>query len=408
MSHLLIAREQMALSFAVHILLASLGVGMPLLMLVAEGLSLLRRDPLWRELAQRWSKAFAVLFAAGAVSGTVLSFELGHLWPVFMARYGPALALPFSLEAVAFFIEAAFLGLYLYGWDKLGPRAHFFCGVPVALGGLASACFVVTANAWMNSPSGVRLDAQGKLLDVDPWAAMLNPFSPHEVLHTVIACYLVTGFLTASLYAFARLQGRNDAYSKRALWLALAMGCLAAPLQAASGDQAGKALARLRPLKLAALEGRLRSQAHGGLRSWLAYGDADAAMKGLDAFPREEWPPAALVHPAFQLMLAIGAALLLLAFGCAWAARGALNGGAEGRALLWAVALAGPAAVLALEAGWTVTELGRQPWIAVGLMRTTQAVTRAPGLAWTFLATILVYAALIAGVGISLRRLARR
>ena len=415
---LFIARQQMAFSMGAHIILACLGVGFPVLMLLAEGLALKKGDALWRELARRLSKAFTVLFAAGAISGTVLSFELGLFWPAFMAKFGPVIGLPFTLEAFAFFLESIFLGLYLYGWERLSPRAHFFCGIPIALAGLASACFVVCSNAWMNSPAGFSLDASGKLVGVDAWAAMFNPASAHEALHMALAAYIVTGSAVAAYYAWQRLRGTRSEYNRRALLLSLGLGCLMAPLQFLSGDRSSMAVARLQSVKLAAMEGQFVTERGAPLRlggleipgmlSWMAYGDLQAEVKGLNDVPADERPPAMATHLSFQIMVILGSALGLLSLWTAWLAWAQRRKGLKFDEPwhLGAVLLSGFASAVALEAGWCVTEIGRQPWIAVGVMRTADAVTHAPGLIWVFAVTLLIYALLGGGVWLSLRHLA--
>src|SRR5262245_16823891 len=201
MDPLLAARLQMALTLGFHIVFACFGMGLPILLLVAEGRFLRTGDPEWRTLARRWSKAFAVLFAVGAVSGTVLSFELGLLWPAFMGRFGAAIGVPFTLEAYAFFLEAIFLGVYLYGWDRLSPRAHWLCGVPIAVSGAASAIFVTTVNAWMNTPVAFTLDASGRVASVDALAALHAPAAAPQVVHMLVAAYLATGLAVAAVYA---------------------------------------------------------------------------------------------------------------------------------------------------------------------------------------------------------------
>jgi cytochrome d ubiquinol oxidase subunit I len=421
------ARMQMAFTLGVHIVLACLGVGMPALLLFAEWRFLRTSDDAWHTLARRWSKAFAVLFAVGAVSGTVLSFELGLLWPEFMARFGSVIGLPFTLEGFAFFLEAIFAGIYLYGWDRLPPRVHWLTGFPIALSGLASAWFVVTANAWMNSPQGFVL-RESVVVEVDPLAAMLNPATGAQTSHMILATYMVTGFVVAAFYAWERLCGRDGPYQRRAMALGLALGALCTPAQIVVGDWAARMVAATQPVKLAAMEGQFRTEAGAPLRiggwpdertrqtrwaieipgalSWLAYGDAGAMIRGLDEFPRRDTPPVAIVHGAFQVMVGAGLALLLLS---TWAGGSVLWRGRlpTARAFLWSVAGGGPLVVLALEAGWVVTEVGRQPWIVQGVMRTADAVTEAPGIYWVLVATLGIYALLGAGTVAVLRLLAR-
>lgn len=426
---LLAARVQMAVTLGFHIVVAVLGVGMPLLILAAEALALRTGDATWRALARRWSKAFAVLFATGAVSGTVLSFELGLLWPKWSAAFGSVVGLPFALEGYAFFLEAIFLGIHLYGWDRLSPRAHLWTGVPIVVAGAASAWFVVTVNSWMNCPQGFVLDAAGRATDVDPWHAMLNPATGAQTAHMLVAAYLVTGFLLATPYAWAALRGRAGTYHRRALALSLALGGIAAPVQVVVGDWAAKVVAATQPVKFAAMEGQWRTEARAPLRlggwpdeearttrlaleipgalSWLAHGDADAVVQGLDDVAPEDRPPTAIVHVAFQAMVAGGAFLLAVAV---WAGAVALvrRRLPASRAFLGCVVAAGPVSVVALEAGWVVTEVGRQPWIVQGVMRTADAVTDAPGIPLVLTVTLLLYLVITAGALVVLTRLARR
>lgn len=427
MADLFAARMQMALTLGFHIILACFGVGLPVLMLFAEWRFLRTRDEGWRTLARRWSKAFAVLFAVGAVSGTVLSFELGVLWPQFMGTFGAIIGLPFTLEAFAFFLEAIFIGIYLYAWDRLSPWGHWWAGVPVAIAGSASAWFVVTANAWMNVPQGFQM-VGGRVVDADPISAMLNPAAWAQTTHMILAAYIVTGFVVASFYAAALLRGRDTLYHRRAMALGLALGLPLAPVQVVVGDRTAKMVARTQPVKLAAMEGQFRTEARAPLRlgglpdenarvtryaleipgalSWLAYGNTQAVVKGLNDFPPQDIPPVTIVHLAFQLMVGIGTGLVLLAL---WAGGSVLRRRRlpEHRLFLWAVVIAGPLAVIALEAGWVVTEVGRQPWIVQGVMRTADAVTAAPGIAWVFIATVMIYVILAVGAIAVLRLLAR-
>ncbi|MBI1902517.1 MAG: cytochrome ubiquinol oxidase subunit I [Planctomycetia bacterium] len=425
-SGVLAARLLMALTLAFHIVFASLGVGLPVLLLLAEWRYLRSRDELWKTLARRWSKAFAVLFAVGAVSGTVLSFELGMLWPEFVRRYGSVIGLPFTLEAFAFFLEAIFAGIYFYGWDRLRPWAHWWSGVPIALGGVASAWFVVAANAWMNVPQGFRVE-NGVVADADPIAAMLNPATGAQTVHMIVAAYLVTGFLVASYYALSRLRGKATAYGRRAMGLGLVLGCVLAPVQVGVGHWMAQVVARTQPVKLAAMEGQFQTQAGAPLRlggvpdaearvtryaveipgglSWLAYADTDAVVRGLDEFPRQDTPPVLIVHVSFQVMVLVGMFLVALA-GWGLVPRAWRRAARTSRAWLWVVAAAGPLSVLGLEAGWIVTEVGRQPWIVQGHMRTAAAATGAPGVGWVLAAAAAIYAILAVGTIVVLRRLA--
>lgn len=427
-SDLLAARLQMAFTLGCHAILACLGVGLPVLMLFAEWRFLRTGDEGWRRLARRWSKVFAVLFAVGAVSGTVLSFELGLLWPNFMSTFGSVIALPFALEAFAFFFEAIFAGIYLYGWERLSPKAHWWSGFPIALGGFASAWFVVTANAWMNVPRGFRL-ADGVVVEADPIAAMLNPATGAQTVHMLVAAYMVTGFLIASVYACERLRGRDSQYHCRAMTLGLVLGITLAPIQAIVGHWSAQVVASTQPVKLAAMEGQFRTESAAPLRlgglpderdrvtryavevpgglSWVAYGKTQATVRGLDEFSPTETPSVLICHLAFQAMTLIGVVLVGLGTWTAWVAWrcGRLP---ESRAFLIAVVTAGPLSVVALECGWVVTEVGRQPWIVQGVMRTADAVTDAPGIKWLLLATLAIYAVLAVGTGMVLRVMSRK
>jgi cytochrome d ubiquinol oxidase subunit I len=411
MTDLFAARSQMAMSLAFHILFAVAGMAMPLLMVMAEAAWLRTRDPGWRELAVRWSKGTAILFAVGAVSGTVLSFELGLLWPGFMAFAGPIVGMPFSLEGFAFFLEAIFLGVYLYGWERVSPWAHLGSGVMVALCGTLSGAFVVTANAWMNSPTGFTL-VDGVVVDIDPWAAMFNPMAASQVLHMTLAAFSAVGLAVAGIHAWVLLRDPTRVFHRRALALALLMGGVASLLQPLSGHMSGEAVAELQPVKLAAMEGQFETERAAPLRlggwpdvarrettmaleipyalSLLAHRDPHAEVLGLDAFPEEDWPPVPVVHLAFQVMIACGtamAAVSALALGLmAWRRRVPLD-----RWLLRLVVAASPLGLIAIEAGWTVTEVGRQPWVVQGVMRTADAVTPMPGLIVPFVTFSLLY-----------------
>ena len=426
---LLAARQQMALSLGWHIVIACFGVGFPIFVLLAEWRGLRRQDPVARRLARRWSSALAVLFAVGAVSGTILSFELGILWPRMMADFGDVWGLPFTIEGVAFFTEAVFLGLYLYGWERFSPRAHLLVGLPIPIAGVASAWFVVTANAWMNQPRGFDVDhylATGQVRDIDPWAAMFNPATPVQTTHMVLAAIMVSGFGVAAVYAVGRLKGRRDRHHRLGFLIPFAIAVMATPLQIGVGDAAARFLSERQPVKLAAIEGlgettdcapltvggvfiddriRFGLQIPCGL-SLLTHHDPNSVVQGLDEVPPEDRPPVNVVHIAFQAMVAIG--FFLLGLGAWWAwRRWRSHRLPESRWFWWAAAAAGPLAVIALEAGWVVTEVGRQPWIVYEVMRVDDAVTDAGGLWAGYTVLLVVYAVLTVATIAVLRRLAR-
>jgi cytochrome d ubiquinol oxidase subunit I len=401
----------MGTSLAFHIVFAMLGVGLPVMMLIVEGIGLRTGNQEWLRLARRWSSAFGVLFAVGAVSGTVLSFELGLLWPGFMGFAGGIIGLPFSMEGFAFFIEAIFLGLYLYGWGRLPARVHWLCTIPLAVSGGASAWFVTTANAWMNSPTGFRLD-NGRVTDIHPLQAIFNPGTGIETTHTMISAYVATGFAVASVYAIGILRGRLGGIYRKGLLVGMILGSIGTPLSVITGDLNGKWVAENQPAKLAAMEGQFKTESGAPLRiggipdlqnhetkfaieipsglSFLAYGNTSAVVRGLDSFPPGTTPDPRPVHLAFDIMVGIGFALLALAawFFIALWRKGAIP---EGRLLLWAVGASGVLSFVAMEAGWMVTEIGRQPWIIYGVVRTAAAITPAPGLVLSFIASTVIY-----------------
>jgi cytochrome d ubiquinol oxidase subunit I len=423
--NLVAARDQMALSLGWHIILACFGVGMPVLVLFAEWRGIRTGDVHYRLLARRWAKAMGVLFAVGAVSGTILSFEMGLLWPGLMNTYGAVIGLPFAIEGIAFFIEAIFLGIYLYGWDRLSPRAHLLSGIPIVVAGIASAFFVVTANAWMNQPRGFDL-VNGQVTDVDVWAAMFNPATPPQTVHMIIAAFLVAGFGVASVYAVAMLRGRRDRYHRLGFLIPFSFAAVLTPVQIVVGDWAAHFVASNQPTKLAAMEGvfdtasgvplhvggvvvdgqmRYALQIPRGL-SLLAHWDPNATIMGLNDVPLADQPPVNVVHLAFQLMVGIGFGLLGLGawLAISWKRTGDLP---ASRWFLRGAALAGVGAAVALEAGWVTTEVGRQPWIVYGHLRTADAVNPAPGIRVGLVVLTVVYILLTVATVYVLRRLAR-
>jgi cytochrome d ubiquinol oxidase subunit I len=408
---LLAARSQMGISLAFHIVFAVVGIAMPVMMVVAERRWQVTGHAIYLDLAKRWAKGTAILFAVGAVSGTVLSFELGLLWPGFMRFAGAIIGMPFSLEGFAFFTEAIFLGVYLYGWGRIPPKAHLVAGALVAVSGTLSGVFVVIANAWMNAPAGFEL-VNGHAVNVDPLAAMANPAALSQTIHMTLAAYAATGFAVAGIHAFFLLKDPANAFHRRALAIALVVGAPAALLQPLSGDFSARHVARHQPAKLAAMEALFvtRAGAPLSLGGWpdmearetrfavripyglslLAFHDPGAVVKGLDTVPRDEWPNVAAVHLSFQVMVGLGSYLALVALWAGWLAwrRSDL---ARSRWLMRAVALATPMGFIAVEAGWMVTELGRQPWVIHGVLKTADAVTPMPGLVVPFLVFTLLY-----------------
>ena len=424
MTDLLAARAQMAMSLAFHIIFAAVGIAMPLLMVIAEGLWLKTREEVYLTLAKQWAKGTAIMFAVGAVSGTVLSFELGLLWPNFMAYAGPIIGMPFSLEGFAFFLEAIFLGLYLYGWERIPKYAHYFAGVMVLLGGTFSGIFVVTANAWMNTPTGFSI-VNGEVTNVDPIAAMLNPSSFSQALHMTIAAFLAVGFAVAGIHAYFLRRDPGNLFHRRAFAIALSVGAVFALLQPISGDISAKRVAKYQPIKLAAMEAQWETERGAPLRiggipdedaeetryaleipkalSFLAHFDFNAEIMGLKEVPREDRPPVAIVHFAFQIMVACGIILITAGVIGGWLAWKHKSLPTQ-RWYLRFVTFCTPLGFIAIEAGWTVTEVGRQPWVIYNIMRTADAVTPMPNLVVPFVSFTILYIFLSIIVVILLRR----
>jgi cytochrome d ubiquinol oxidase subunit I len=426
-SNLLAARELMAFTLGFHIVLASLGVAFPAIILIANWLGLRRGDEDAMRLARRWSKAMAVTFAVGAVTGTVLSFEFGLLWPRFMARFGDAFGIAFAIEGIFFFTEAIFLAIYIYGWKRLGGWPHFWTGVPMLVAGIGGAFSVVTANSWMNQPQGF-IEQAGKVVETEPLKILFNPAWSYEVPHMILAAYMVAGFLVASIYAVGMLRGRRDRLHRLGLLIPLTVACIATPIQLFVGDTAARAVADHQPAKFAGMEciretGTNQTEYIGGictsdgvkgaiaipgLDSLLVGFSTDTEVTGLDSFPPQDRPPAnTLLHLAFDAMVGIGSALLALG---AWLAFAWWRQREIPRTpwFLRAVAVSGAAAVLALWCGWIVTEVGRQPWIVQGFMRTSEAVTRADGIWFAFAVVVALYGALGTGAVLVLRSMSRR
>src|SRR4051812_29650173 len=413
----------MALTLGFHIILASLGVAFPAMMLIANYRGLRKNDPDALRLAERWSKVAAVTFAIGAVTGTVLSFEFGLLWPEFTGRFGKVFGVLFAIEGIFFFLEAIFVAIYIFGWKRLAPWTRFWAGVPIAITGIGGAFSVVAVNSWMNQPQGFS-PATGTVTDVDVWKVIFNPAVPYEVPHMILAAYLMTGFLVASVYAVGMLRGRRDRYHRLGLLIPLTVACIATPIQFAVGDSAARAIAKDQPIKFAAMEcvqqtatdvteyiyGRCTSDGvKGGIGipgfdSFLVGWSTSTQVTGLDTVPPDDRPPAnTMLHWAFDTMVNICLALIGLGawFGIVWWRRRRLP---NTRWFLRAVAISGALAVVALECGWIVTEVGRQPWVVYNVLRTSDAVTNSSGIWVTFSVVFVLYALLTVVLVTTLRR----
>ena len=410
MENLDYARLQMAFTLGFHIIFACIGMVMPFFMVISHKKWLNTRDPVYLKLTKAWQKGVAIFFVTGAVSGTALSFELGMLWPEFMKHAGPVIGMPFSLEGAAFFVEAIALGFYLYGWNKLPEKFHWFTGIIIGISGVASGILVVSANAWMNSPAGFEV-INGEFVNIDPVAAFLNDAWFTQALHMTLAAFAATGFAVAGIHAVQILRNRQPELHKKAFKIAIFFGAIAALLQPLSGDLSAKDVAERQPVKLAAMEAHYETEKGaplfiGGIvdaenkevshkieipkaLSFLAFGNFDAEVKGLNEFPEDELPPVPVVHYAFQVMVGIGTLLMLAAviFFISLKKKSWWNK----RNFWWLFAILTPLGFVAVEAGWVVTEVGRQPWIVYNVMRTSEAVTPMPGLAYSFYMYVIVY-----------------
>lgn len=429
-SNLLAARWLMALSLGFHIVLSCFGVAFPVLIWLAHRRGLRHDDLDALELAHRWGKSAAVLFAVGAVSGTVLSFEMGLLWPGLMGTFGDVIGLAFALEGIFFFLEAIFLGIYLYGWKGLPARVHLLTLVPIALSGVFGTFCILAVNGWMNEPSGfdvAHYAATGEVIDIDPWAAIFNGAVATQFLHMLPATYLVTGFLVASVYAVGWRRGRRDRLHKMGMAIGFAVGAVAAPIQVLTGDLAIRNIAADQPAKFAAVELIVETEAGvpltlggvvidgekryaleiPGLASFLEEFDPDATLEGLDQIPIEEQPPVNVVHLSFQIMVGIGTALLGLAAFGGWK-RWRTGSLPDGRWWTLALVAAGPASVVALEAGWVTTEVGRQPWIVQHVMLVSDAVTPRDGVGGLLVGLIVLYLVLMVATAVILLAMASR
>ncbi|WP_236975571.1 cytochrome ubiquinol oxidase subunit I [Membranihabitans maritimus] len=411
MDDFLAARLQMAFSLGWHIVFACIGMAMPFFMAYAEWKWMKTGDILYMDLAKSWSKGVAIFFAVGAVSGTLLSFELGLLWPEFMEHAGPIIGMPFSLEGTAFFLEAIALGVFLYGWDRVSPRIHWISGLVVGVSGIFSGIFVVAANGWMNSPTGFEY-ANGVFSNIDPVHAMFNEAWIPQALHMTFAAFASTGFAVAGIHAVYIMRNKKIRFHYEAAKIALLFGCIAAFAMPVTGDIAAKSVAERQPAKLAAMEAHFHTEEKAsliiggipdeenkevnyaieipGALSFLAHGNFNEEVIGLDRIPEEEHPPVTITHFAFQIMVGFGMLMMLIGvvyFWKRWKGKSIL----DYKWGLWTIVLAMPIGFVALEAGWIVTEVGRQPWIIYGIMKTKDALTSMPGIQYSLLTVMVVY-----------------
>ena len=427
------ARAQMAFTLAFHIILVPLGVSWAFMTLVADYRAVRRDDRDALLLAQRWSKYMAVTFAVGAVTGTVLSFEFGLLWPRFMGTWGEVFGIPFAFEGLFFFTEAIFIAIYIFGWRRLKPWTHFWTGVPIVIAGIFGSISVVSANAWMNAPAGFTLNANGEVVNVDPLGVIFNDSMPLQAAHMLVAAYLVGGFLVSSVYATAMLRGRHDRYHRLGFLIAFTVAAVATPVQMGVGDALARWVYDNQPVKFATIElvpatgsdvpetllGRLNEDgtvtggiAIPGLASWLSDPSTGKAtvIQGLDSVPPEDRPTvhqANVVHLSWDIMIGLGTLLFLLSvwYAASWVLRRRMP---ASRWFLRAAACSGVAAVLAMEAGWVLSEVGRQPWIVYNLMKVEDAATANTGVWITFIAVVVLYAALGVTTILVLRGMSRR
>jgi len=427
------ARSQMAFTLGAHIILVPLGVAWAFMAMIANWRAIKRDDADALLLAQRWSKYMAVTFAVGAVTGTVLTFEFGLLWPTFMGRFGAAFGIPFAVEGLFFFAEAIFIAIYIYGWKRMKPWPHFWTLVPIIVSGIGGTVSVVAANAWMNDPGGFTLNSSGQVTNVHPWSVIFTSAMPYEALHMLLAAYLVGGFLIASVYAGGMLRGRRDRYHRLGFIIPFTVAAIATPLQMVVGDSLARYVYNNEPTKFAAIElvpktssdvpetllGHLNSNGTvtggikiPGLASWLSDPNTgkSTVVQGLNAFPTSNEPTIRevnTVHLAWDIMVGLGTALTLLAawYGATWLFRRRMP---QSKLFLWLAAASGVASIVALEAGWVVTEVGRQPWIVVNYLKVQNAATTNGGVWITFLVISAIYLAVGTTLVMVMRRMSKR
>jgi cytochrome d ubiquinol oxidase subunit I len=420
-------RAQMATTLGFHIILACFGIALPSVVLLAEFIGLRRGNHTAMRLARRWSQAMGVLIAVGAVTGTVLSFEMGLLWPGLMRQYGSVLGVPFGVEGLFFFLEAIFAGIYLWGWRRLPGWAHWWSGVPIALSGIFGAMSVIAVNSWMNTPGGFT-ERNGRITSVDVWQVFFSRSAIYEMPHMILAAYMVVGFSVAAVYAVGILRGRLDRYHYTGFALGFVPAAVLTPFQIFVGDTAARAIAQDQPVKFAAMEYVVRTSRQ--VPEWLAgvyvNGNVYAGIRvpymdsllvgfgpgtqvtGWDSVPPTDRPPVVwLIHLCFDAMVGLGFLLLLAGVWAAWTWWRRRRWPRP--RLFWALgAVSGLAAVVAMESGWVVTEVGRQPWVVYQLLTTEAAATTNGGVLASLSIIIVVYGVLGAVTIAILLMLSRR
>ncbi|MFL6085563.1 MAG: cytochrome ubiquinol oxidase subunit I [Mycobacterium sp.] len=423
---LLPAREQMAVSLGWHIVLACFGVAFPTMIYVVHRRGIVGDDPVALGLAKRWGKVSAVLFAIGAVSGTVLSFEMGLLWPGLMGRFGDVLGLPFAFEGLSFFVEAIFLGIYLYGWGRMPARRHLAMLIPMGVSGIVGTFCVVSVNAWMNNPAGFAI-VDGRVTNINPWRAMFNGGVWLQFAHIWVGAFMVVGLVVSGVYAFGLLRGRVDGHHRLGFTVPFVFASVAAVAQPLIGHVLGMRIHDTQPAKLAAFELAETTEGPSPLRlgglliddrvrwsldiprlgSIIARNSLDAPVPGLDTIPETDWPPVNITHLAFQSMVVIGTLLAGVAV-LYWLLRWRGYDLLTNRWFLRFAVIAGPLAVLAVEFGWIATEVGRQPWTVWHVLRTVDAASMSTGIWWSYLGVLVIYLGMTVGAFVVLRSMARR
>ena len=420
---LVLARIQFAFTVSFHFIFPSLSIGLASYLAVLEGLWLKTGKQLYQDLFKYWLKIFAMAFAMGVVSGIVMSYQFGTNWAVFSDKAGPVIGPLMAYEVLtAFFLEAGFLGVMLFGMNRVGKGLHFFATSMVALGTFISAFWVLSANSWMQTPVGFEMGANGQFLPGPSWADIVfNPSFPYRLAHTVIAAYLTTAFVVGGVGAWHLLKDKANAHARKMFSMAMWMAALVVPVQIFAGDMHGLNTLEHQPVKVMAMEGHFQSHPDGAplilfgipdsaeqtihyaleipkASSLILKHDLNAPLAGLDTVPLEDQPPVGIVFWSFRIMVGIGFAMLGVGL---WSLLARFRGKLYDWSWLHRAALVmGPSGFVAVIAGWVTTEVGRQPWTVYGLLRTSDSVSPldAPAVAMSLIAFVVVYFAVF-GIG---------